>query len=333
MKIAKTLLGLSLLALVAAFGVYWYALWMPGRGHTGPLPALTERERAMAATLREHVEAIASRPHNTSHPAELEASARQIEQRLTALGFTPRAQVFTAAGVAVRNIEVVVEPTTGANIDGVTTLVVGAHYDSAGNAPGANDNGSGTAMLLVMARELKSHAMTATRLRLVFFVNEEPPHFKTETMGSLVYARALSASGEKISAMLSLETLGSYSDRPGSQRYPAPLSYALPNTGNFVAVVGPPNARSLAADVMRRFRATTAFPSEGGVAPESVPGITWSDHWSFGQIGVPAIMITDTALFRYEHYHKPTDTPDKLDYEGLARITAGLVRVVRDMAK
>jgi Zn-dependent M28 family amino/carboxypeptidase len=166
----------------------------------------------------------------------------------------------------------------------------------------------------------------------VFFVNEEPPHFKTERMGSLVYAKALAATSERVVAMLSLETLGSYSDKPGSQRYPPPLSLALPDVGNFVAVVGALDARSLAVEVTRRFRDNTAFPSIGGVAPRSLPGITWSDHWSFSQVAIPAVMITDTAIFRHEHYHLPTDTPDKLDYERLARVTAGLIKVVREMA-
>jgi len=157
--------------------VYWYTLGMPGRSHAGPLPSLKEDEREMAATLRSHVEAIASRPHNTNFPEELEESARSIENVLASLGYTPRAQKFVAAGVEVRNIEVVIEPESAGTmaLEDASTLVIGAHYDSAGDAPGANDNGSGVAALLELARLLKSHAMIKTRLRIVFFVNEEPP--------------------------------------------------------------------------------------------------------------------------------------------------------------
>jgi len=291
---------------------------------------LKEDEREIAATLRSHVEAIASRPHNTYFPQELEKSARRIEEVLASVGYSPQAQKFVAAGVEVRNIEVVIEPESAG--EDVSTLVIGAHYDSAGDAPGANDNGSGVAALLELARLMKSHVMIKTRLRIVFFVNEEPPHFKTETMGSLIYARALAATGEKVRAMLSLETLGAYSDKPGSQQYPPPLSFFLPNAANFIAVVGTLGVRSLAAEVTRRFRENTAFPSVGGVAPAVIPGITWSDHWPFGKFGIPAVMITDTALFRYDHYHLPSDTPDKIDYERLARVTSGLARVVRGMA-
>jgi len=320
---------LALLTFSAAF-IYWYTLGMPGRSHAGPLPVLNEDEREIAGTLRRHVEAIASRPHNTYFPRELEKSARRIEEVLASLGYSPQVQKFVASGVEVRNIEVVIEPESAG--EDISTVVIGAHYDSAGDAPGANDNGSGVAALLELARLMKSHAMIKTRLRIVFFVNEEPPHFMTETMGSLVYARSLAATGEKVRAMLSLETLGAYSDTPRSQRYPPPLSFFLPSIGNFIAIVGTLGARSLAAEVTRRFRESVAFPSVGGVAPAVIPGITWSDHWSFGKFGISAVMITDTALFRYAHYHQPSDTPDKIDYERLARVTVGLTRVIRGMA-
>lgn len=328
------LLLCALLACGFAF-IYWYMLGMPGRSHAGPLPVLKEDEREMAVTLRSHVEAIASSPHNTDYPEELEKCARTIEEILSALGYTPQAQKFVAAGVEVRNIEIVIEPTsagTGARQD-VSTLVIGAHYDSAGDAPGANDNGSGVAALLELARLLKPYPMMKTRLRMVFFVNEEPPHFKTDTMGSLVYARALATTGEKVRAMLALETLGAYSDRPGSQKYPLPLlSFLLPNAANFAAVVGTLGVRPLVAEVTRRLRESLALPVIGGVAPGAIPGITWSDHWSFAKFGISAAMITDTALFRYDHYHRRTDTADKIDYERLARVTAGVARVVRAMA-
>jgi len=329
----KLLMMLALLTISLAF-LYWYMLGMPGRPHAGPLPALTEDERELTAALRRHVEALASRPHNTHFPEELEKSARAIESFLAWIGYVPRIQKFVAAGVEVRNIEVTIEPESVGAVarEDVSTLVIGAHYDSAGNAPGANDNGSGVAALLELARLMKSHRTSKTRLRMVFFVNEEPPHFKTDTMGSLVYARALAATGEKVRAMLSLETLGAYSDRPGSQKYPQPLGFLLPDTANFIAIVGTLGVRSLAAEVTRRFREGVAFPSIGGVAPAIIPGITWSDHWSFGRFGIPAVMITDTALFRYDHYHLPSDTPDKVDYERLARVTAGIAKVVRAMA-
>jgi hypothetical protein len=151
-------------------------------------------------------------------------------------------------------------------------------------------------------------------------------------MGSLVYAKALAKTGERIRGMISLETLGHYSDEPGSQKYPPPFGLVLPNKGNFVGIVGGLSSRPFAAEVIGAFRDYVPFPSIGGVAPGDLPGILWSDHWSFAQIGVQGVMITDTAPFRYRHYHRPTDTPDKVDYDKLARVTAGLVPVIRRLA-
>jgi Zn-dependent M28 family amino/carboxypeptidase len=148
-------------------------------------------------------------------------------------------------------------------------------------------------------------------------------------MGSLRYARNLAAGKRQVAAMLSLETLGYYSDHPDSQQYPSALSGFFPSTGNFVAFVGDNNSATLAREAIETFRATTPFPSEGLASSARVPGIGWSDHWSFWQIGVPAIMLTDTALFRYEHYHRPTDTPERIDYPRLARVTLGVEQVIR----
>jgi hypothetical protein len=152
-------------------------------------------------------------------------------------------------------------------------------------------------------------------------------------MGSWRYAKSLSERGENVRGMISLETLGAFSETPGSQRYPVPFGLIFPSAANFVAIVGLPGSRSFLHEVIGSFRRHTAFPSIGGVAPDLlVPGIGWSDHWSFRSFGYPGIMITDTALFRYRHYHLPTDLPDKIDYGKLARITKGLERVVREIA-
>jgi Zn-dependent M28 family amino/carboxypeptidase len=231
----------------------------------------------------------------------------------------------------VRNLEVAIEPRE--NASPTKTIVIGAHYDSYLDAPGANDNGSGVAALLELARLLRDLRPRRTRLLLAFFVNEEPPYFQTDDMGSLRYTRMLAERKEPVSAMISLETIGYFSDAPGSQQYPQPFDAVFSDRGNFVAFVGMPGSRSLVAEVMKSFRAHTDFPSIGGVAPGFIPGISWSDHESFAEYGFQAMMITDTAVFRYPHYHKPTDTPDRLDCERLARVTKGVERVVREMAE
>jgi Zn-dependent M28 family amino/carboxypeptidase len=209
--------------------------------------------------------------------------------------------------------------------------VIGAHYDSVAGTAGANDNASGVAALLELGRLLKKTKPERT-VRLVAFVNEEPPWFQTEEMGSLVYARRAKKRGERIVAMLALETIGCYSDLPKSQHYPAPFNMFYPDTGNFIAFVGNLRSRSLLRRAIGTFRATTPFPSEGVAAPESISGIGWSDHWSFWQEGYPALMVTDTAPFRYLHYHESEDTPEKLDYERMARVVTGLGRVAMELA-
>ena len=262
--------------------------------------------------------------------AALERAAKHIEGTLEDLGYALDRQSFVVAGRAVRNIEATREPQGSAA--SAATLIIGAHYDSYEDAPGANDNGTGVAAVLEMARELRDVQPQRTRLRFVLFVNEEPPYFRTGDMGSWRYAKRLSERGEQVRGMISLETLGAFSDKPGSQRYPAPFGLIFPSTANFIAFVALPGGRGFLHDVMRSFRRHTAFPTIGGVAPDLVPGIGWSDHWAFQKFGFPAIMITDTALYRYLHYHLPSDTPDKVDYLKLALITKGLGRVAREIA-
>jgi Zn-dependent M28 family amino/carboxypeptidase len=329
MRMSSLLLFVGLGVVLSLAVAWWYALVVPGRSHVGPLPFATGEEKELAARLKQHVVAIASVPHNVKHYAALETAAQFIEGALERLGYAVNRQVFTVAGRRVRNIEVERE----AQSLEANTLVVGAHYDSFEDAPGANDNGSGVAAVLELARLLKHWQPQRTRLRLVLFVNEEPPYYRTPDMGSWRYAKLLSERGEKVHGMISLETLGAFSNKPGSQKYPVPFGLIFPSTADFIAFVGLPGSRSFLHEVIASFRRHTAFPSIGGAAPDAVvPGIGWSDHWAFRAFGYPAIMVTDTALFRYSHYHLPSDTPDKVDYERLARITKGLERVVREVA-
>jgi hypothetical protein len=332
----RTFLIALLVLLVAlgagAYAALRYATNVPGRSHQGPLPPLNPEERAIAATLKRHVGTIAAREHNIRRFAELEKVAVYLETTLTGHGYKVGRQEYTVAGKTVRNIDAVIEPP--ADPADPEVIVVGAHYDSAEETPGANDNGSGTAVVLEMARLLKDlQGQSRKRIRFVLFVNEEPPYFMTDDMGSLRYAKLLAERKERVTAMYSLETLGYYSDAPGSQSYPAPFGMMFPNVGNFVSFVGLTNSRPRVHQTMQSFRSHTAFPTVGGVAPGIISGIGWSDHWAFGQYGFQCVMVTDTAIFRYPHYHEPTDTPDKVDVERLARITKGMERVVRDLVR
>jgi Zn-dependent M28 family amino/carboxypeptidase len=317
-----------ILAAAAAF-LLWYMVAVPGASHTGPMKALTDDERPIAANLREHVTAIASRERNVFHLPMLEQAAQYIENAFDRAGFPPVAgQHFTAGGFPVRNIEVEI----GGGSRASEIVLVGAHYDSVAGAPGANDNGSGVAAMLELAR-LMRHSRPARTLRFVAFVNEEPPFYRGDAMGSRQYARRSKARGENIVAMLSLETIGYYSDQPGSQHYPFPLGFFYPATGNFIAFVSNLGSRALLHEAIAGFRRHGAFPSEGVAAPAFIPGVDWSDHWSFWQEGWPALMVTDTAPYRYPHYHTPQDTPDKVDYERLARVVTGLHGMLRGLAR
>jgi hypothetical protein len=308
----------------AAATFLWYMIAMPDRSWSGVPPSLTDGERSLAERLREHVQVIALKPHHRWAPVELEAVATYIEDRLRASGYAVQREEFKAAGAVVRNLYVEVRGTRQPE----EIVLVGAHYDSAPGAPGANDNGSGVAAVLELARAFRGWRPART-WRLALFVNEEPPFFRTSDMGSAVHARNARRRGERIVAMYSIETIGYFSDVPGSQHYSFPFNSFYPERGNFLGFVGNLASRSLAHQTIATFRAEAQFPSEGLAAPAWVPGVDWSDQMWFWREGYAAVMITDTAFFRYPHYHTPQDTPDKLDYERLARVVQALERTFR----
>ena len=212
-------------------------------------------------------------------------------------------------------------------------VLVGAHYDSVFGAPGANDNGTGVAALLALARRFAGK-QTQHTLRFVAFVNEEPPYFQTPQMGSLVYAGRCKARGDRIAAMISLETIGYFSDAPRSQKYPvAALGAFYPKVGNFIGIVGNVRSRWLVRRAIAEFRKEGKIPTEGAALPAFIAGVGWSDQWSFWQHGYPGIMITDTAPFRYPHYHEATDTPDKLDYDRFALVVSSAEKLIRSLGE
>jgi len=305
-SISLVLLVVAVVGLGVITGLYFMTS-MPGRSYEGALAELSGEARALSLHLRLHVAALADRERNT----DLETAARYIE---AAFGAGARSQAFESGGRTVRNIEL-----------GSGVIVVGAHYDSVPGSPGADDNASGVAVLIELAR-------MNLPARFVAFANEEMPYFLTDEMGSHAFAGRARRGGERIAAMLSLEMLGFYRDAPRSQRYPPPLGLIYPDRGDFVAFVGDLGARRLLRRSVELFRAHAKFPSEGVAAPSFIPGVTWSDHWSFRRHGYPAIMVTDTAFYRNPHYHLPSDTPEKLDYARMARVTLGLAALIKELA-
>ncbi len=262
---------------------YVVMIRMPGRSHTGPLPPLTAEERASVTRLRALVDVLAVEIGTRARPGPALGLARDaIERAFADAGYSATRQSFVDNEMALDNVEVILRGTEPA----APVVVVGAHYDSWAGTPGANDNASGTAALLEVARALRGTTLRRS-VHFVGFANEEPPYFGTERMGSRHYARSLVARGIDVAAMLSLESMGCYSDRPGSQRYPYPLSIAYPDRGDFIAFVGNVASRGLVRRAIGSFRDHTRFPSEGLAAPASFRGHRGRTIARFGPRGGP----------------------------------------------
>ena len=318
-----------LLAILVPFvAVFWFT-YMPGTTFQGEIPVPVEAEETVLPAVQQHVLVLAGEigERNLSRPDKLEAAAAYIEAQFDAMGCEVKSLPYDVDGATVRNLEVTLPGKELAD----ELIVVGAHYDTFWGTPGADDNASGVAALIELGRLLKDKSLSRT-VRLVAFANEEPPHFHNDSMGSLVYARQCSERGDNVVGMIALEMLGYYDDAEGSQAFPPLLSAFYPHTGNFLAFVGNIGSRRLLHESIRVFRETTDMPSEGLSGPTFISGVDFSDHWSFWQCDFPAIMVTDTAFFRNENYHEPTDTPDTLDYVRLARATVGIAEVVEHLA-
>ena len=319
-------------------------VYMPGKSYSGDLPELTGPEREISAGLRTHVEYLALEigQRNFLRPKGLRDSADYISKKFSEYGYRPERTSFKADVSltisykdALKDDDFPYENIV-AEIKGVKhpgeIFVIGAHYDSApmDRCRAANDNASGVAAVLELARRFSGRTFDRT-VRFVAFPNEEPPFFQTGSMGSYVYAKGCKDRKENIVGMFSLETIGYYSDGPGSQNYPYPLSKFYPDKGNFVGFVGNISSRSLVRKSVGIFRGKVKFPCEGASLYGGIPGVGWSDHWAFWEMGYPALMVTDTAPFRYPFYHSASDNPDKLDFNKMARVVKGLETVIREV--
>jgi Zn-dependent M28 family amino/carboxypeptidase len=317
---------LILILITAAF--FTYMIYMPGSSWRGSLPSLDDTGRAMAQRLESHVLALCSNPagRNFVEKQGLNAAKQYITGQFQTSGYQVAYQDYQLSGETFSNIEVQLTGTGKPE----EIVIIGAHYDAVVGSQGANDNGSAVAALLELADMLRDRQFSRT-LRFVAFTNEEPPNFMTADMGSNHYAKRSTARKENIVAMISLETIGYYSDEPGSQHYPPPLGFFYPDKGNFIAFVGNLRSRSLVTRSLQAFRKHASFPSEGIAAPSIIPGISWSDQWSFWKQGYPAIMITDTAPFRYPAYHSPRDTPEKVNFEKMVYVVKGMKKVIETL--
>jgi len=314
-------LAVALSAGVAAvLGTAYWIFWMPGNAR-GLRPVGADPAPLIEFNLRAHVKHLAQTigPRHHGRPRTLARTVQYIEQQWRDMGYQPQLHPYNALGTVFFNLSVDIP---GRSLE-QEMIVVGAHYDSVAQSPGANDNGSGIAALLELARLLRTGNLART-IRLVAFCNEELPYGGTDAQGSRQFAQHLREQGVDLKGMVALETIGYYTDRPQSQRYPVPLRWFYPATGDFLAFVADMTSRQWVTEAIAAFRRGATIPSEGIASPRLIADITRSDHSAFWDAGYPAFMVTDTAPFRYPAYHTERDTPDKLDYNRFARVVSGL---------
>jgi hypothetical protein len=334
------LLALAAFAAVCLAVYYFVFLRMPGGSYDGAPPDVAE----LGGRLRADVEQLADKigPRSLSDYAGLQRAADFLEASFRAMGYEVSRDEYQAPdgliddkawpGARGQVYSNIVAERKGCEFPG-QIVVTGAHYDSVSvsRCRGANDNASGVAGTLALARFFTGEKSKRT-LRFVAFVNEEPPFFHTEGMGSLVYARRCKERKENITAMFCLETIGCFFEEEGSQSYPPPLQFVYPSKGNFIAFVGNLSSVGLLRNSVSVFKRSCPLPAEGGAVPGFIMGSNWSDHWSFWKNGYKALMITDTAPFRYPYYHQGNDNADKLNYDKMARLIKGLQAVLKEAA-
>ena len=314
------LFGMVLLLVVACF---W--LTQPLLSRAQPNPVRTVDPARLEAHVRKL--SVDFSPRDIGHMENLDLAASYIAGELAQAGASVSEQRYRVEQVTYRNVIARFGPDTPERI------VVGAHYDAAGPIPGADDNASGVAGLIELARLLGAHP-PAMRIDLIAFSTEEPPYFRTTGMGSSVHAQSLQKENVRVRAMLSLEMIGYFSDESGSQHLPAGiLSAFYPSTGNFIGIVGRVSDGLLARRVKSAMSSAAPLPVYSITAPSIIPGIDFSDQLNYWQAGYKALMITDTAFYRNRNYHTQHDTPEKLDYKRMAMVVEGVYAAVTDLAR
>jgi Zn-dependent M28 family amino/carboxypeptidase len=256
--------------------------------------------------------------------ARLESAAHYISEQFVLFGYRVTRQPFVFGGNTYYNI---IAELTGNSLQ-EALLIVGAHYDSVSTTPGADDNASGVAGVLGLARALASLPLKRT-VRFVAFALEEWPVYRSSNMASYHYALSLKEKSEHVEGMICLEMIGYFCDRGGCQRYPFPfMNRMFPKAGNFISMVGNMRSKTFTERIAKSFRQGTDLPVVTLNAPAIVIGIDFSDHWSFGKFGYQALMVTDTAFYRNPHYHAPSDLPDTLDYVRMCKVVGGLTTAI-----
>jgi hypothetical protein len=318
LKMGLLLIGLAIVLLPVTVWAMITQPLVPGAKTESSLSAVDP------ARLKAHVSmlSVTLAPRDHGHPQNLDRVAAYIAKEFKKATETVSEQPFQVYGQTYRNVSAFFGPDTRERI------VIGAHYDSAGELPAADDNASGVAGLIELAH-LLGKAPLKTRVELVAYTLEEPPYFRTQHMGSAVHAASLKQQNIPVRLMLSLEMIGYFTDAPNSQSFPVNiLNLFYPSQGNFIAVVGKIGQGAAVRRIKRAMRSASPLPVYSINAPPALPGIDFSDHCNYWDAGYNAAMITDTAFYRNSRYHSAQDTPDTLDYQRMAMVVQGVYATV-----
>lgn len=290
-----------------------------------------ETPNVKSETLEAHVRYLSTvLPKRIGQEAALISTVKWIEKELTPYG-KPYRQSYVENEQVFHNILIDFGPKQK---DSDEIIVIGAHYDTAHGFPGADDNASGVAGLIELARLLsETKSPLKHRIQLAFYTLEEPPYFRTNKMGSFIHAKRFKVDKQKVQMMISLDMIGYFTDEENSQHLPFPLMDKIyPTEGNFIGVIADLSNMGAVRKIKRHFRSATDLPIHSFNAPKFVTGIDFSDHLNFWYHDYPAVMITDTSFNRYEHYHTEQDTPEKLDYVKMAEVVKGIYQTTIHLA-
>jgi hypothetical protein len=291
-------------------------LAMPGKSYSETPPPLTQTQQLRQDDLKNTVQKLSS---EIGTPRDL----LSVSKRLKFIApLFPQHQDYQLKGVTHQNLSLEIRGQTKPD----EIIIIGAHYDAIAMSPGADDNASGIAALMSLAKQFQQ-AKFARTVRFVAFAQEE-----LGKIGSQAYANRSKQLNENIVAMLSFDMLGYYTDQPGSQAYPVPVGNLYPDRGNYLAFISNLKSRDLLRSTIQSFRKSAALPSEALALPELIKDIGRSDHAAFWKAGYPAILVTDTASFRNPHYHQPSDRIETLDFDRLTRAVDGIATIIEDLA-
>jgi Zn-dependent M28 family amino/carboxypeptidase len=323
-KVKGVLLLLVLFFIFFLLFSYWYMMKCEGNWKGEPLEKqmkaeLNEIKKGMESDI-EYLQNLGPRnSENDTSYKQLRQCEEWVKKRWESQGYTVKKHSFSIKEKEYSNLEIEIKGRTLPS----EIIIISAQYDTLPDSPGANNNGSGIAILFQLSQLLRKHIPDRT-LRLLNFVNEEDPFFETEMMGSFQYAKRCRQRGEDIRVMVSLDALGVYKDEPGSQSLPFPFFIFYPDRGNFLAFIGNLQSRKYVKEVTKGFKKGSSFQIQAGVAPEWAKGGAWSDHSSFWKFGYPGIMVTDTGGFRSPYHTTKEDTMEKLNFEAMSRIVIGM---------